>query len=761
MMRGARASTLAGSGLRQMAGSWFGPHLLRAFESCVEQEASRRTAFLWLPVAYGAGITLYFGLATEPMRWSGFIAALLFGAIATRSAGWWRLTLLGLMTMGLGFGMAGWRTASVAAPMLERPVTGIVTGHVETIDQTPGRARLVLRVIGIEGVANRAGSPPALPYRIKVGLPGTAPVEAGEALRFRASLAPPAGPALPGGFDFRREAFFRGVGAIGYVIGPVARWQAPSPAPADLRALAALDNARNGLTRRIAETIGGPAGAVAAALVTGKRALIPEDTNDALRLSGLYHIVSISGLHMVLAAGVLFWTLRAALALWPRLALRRPIKKYAAAGAMLGATAYCLFAGSEVATVRSLVMTLVMLGAILLDRPALAMRNLAISALIVLSLQPEALLGPSFQMSYAAVAALIASQGWWRWPGRNGRRKGLARLVHGFITGFAGILLTTLVASAATSPFSAYHFYRVNPFGLIGNALGIPLVSLVVMPAAVAGSLLFPFGLDEPIWRLMGLGIEGVMAVANWVARFENASLPAPAFRHSLFGAFILALLLALLPVSRIRWLAAIPFAIWLISLGTPSPPDIIIHESGRIVLARGEGGAYRVIAAGTSPQFVLAQWLPALGDTRAPGDESLTAGRRCDRGGCTLRLADGRWLAVSHRLEALREDCLRADLVVTPLGRHACKAPGLLVDGNQLRQQGTQWLWARSEGTGGGWHREGTRRAGALRPWLPPITPEPAKAEEQSRTGPASTSQKPRHANDRPGADLSIDGPD
>lgn len=717
--------------------------------ACLAEEASRRTGFLWLPFAYGAGILAYFSLPVEPSLWAAPVLTLLLAVLAGLAGGGRRwIALLALMA-SLGMAVAAFRTALVAAPVLARAQMAEVQGHIETIEFTPQRSRILLRVHKVEGLAAAD-----TPYRVKIGLPGQLALPTGSAVSLRASLAPPAGPALPGGFDFRREAFFRGIGAIGYAIGPVRPWAEAPPPPAMLAWLARLDEARNLLTRRIAGIIEGPAGAVAAALVTGKRGLIPDEANDALRLSGLYHIVSISGLHMVLAAGVLFWTIRAGLALSTRLVLRWPIRKIAAFGAMVGATAYCLFAGSEVATIRSLVMTLVMLGAILLDRPALAMRNLALSALLVLTFQPEALLGPSFQMSYAAVAALIAAQGLWR-PARpepeggTGRAGGWTRRI---LAAFAGIVVTTIVASLATAPFAAYHFYRVNPFGLIGNALGIPLVSLVVMPAAVAGSLLYPFGLDELIWQLMGHGIRGVMAVAGWVAGFDKASLPAPLIRHSQFGALVLAMAVLILPASRLRLLAVAPFAFWLASLVMPAQPDLIVHENGRMLLARGEGGAYRVLSFGPSPDFVLGQWLPALGDARPPKAPDLKHGVRCDRLGCTLRLADGRWLAFPQRTEALREDCARADILVTPLENRICPSGRVPVDGRTLRQRGTLWLWAEANGS---WRLEGTRAARHHRPWQRMAEAESRPKSEAGReTGPTNrkSGPAPDHTGDESG---------
>jgi len=234
---------------------------------------------------------------------------------------------------------------------------------------------------------------------------------------------------------------------------------------------------------------------------------------------------------MVLAAGVVFWLVRAVLAAVPLCALLWPIKKIAAGLAMVGVTAYSAFSGWDIAAERSLIMTLIMLGAILVDRPALSMRNLALAALIALALEPEGLLGPSFQMSFGAVAGLIACAR--LIDGRLFVRPGagrIGRLVGTGLSAITGTLATTLVAQVATAPFATYHFQTVQPFGLVGNALTLPLVSLAVMPAAVIGCLAYPFALDRPVWWLMGQAVAGMLAISDWIAGFERASLVLPAF---------------------------------------------------------------------------------------------------------------------------------------------------------------------------------------------------------------------------------------
>lgn len=720
------------------AAAW--PFLARDwFVRNLDREMDFRTGFLWLPVAFGLGILAYFAATEEPSLWAGpALAALALPAtLATRGG----LRALGITVLfaALGFASGSLRTASVASPMLDRDFFGEVKGFVETVDTYPSRQRLVLRPTTMEGLA-----PAALPFRLRIGMAGRAGPQPGEFVSLRARLMPPSEAALPGGYDFRRDSFFRSTGGVGYAIGPPKTEEAPAAAPFGLRLNAAIDGWRNTLTDRIARAIGGDSGALSAALITGKRGLISEPANEDLRLAGLYHIVSISGLHMVLAAGVLFWSIRALLAAIPVIALSHPIKKYAAGAAMVGATFYCVFSGSEVATERSLIMTLVMLGAILVDRPALAMRNLAISALIVMAREPESVLGPSFQMSYAAVAGLIAANQVWRdW------RAGHPAVQHGPLAGFfrklalafLGIAATTLVATLATAPFSAFHFHRLNPYGIIGNSLGIPLVSLIVMPAAVIGTLLVPFGLDSLVWRVMGEGVNGVFMVAQWVAAIENASVTAPNMQGAAFALLVVALIVFVALRTALRWLALAPLTLWIVLLQSPALPDLVIDPAARMALVRGEDGRYRVLSVGTPARFTLTQWLPALGDNRQPNDPSLKEGVRCDRSGCVTRAKDGRNVALVTKPDALRDDCRHADIVITPLaGIAACQSVKLLAR-DHFDRHGATKVTTRGPGE---WKLETTLDPATSRPWRrkpsaakPVTTPEtPAAAPRAARPG-------------------------
>jgi competence protein ComEC len=694
--------------------------LRNAVSVALSREAERRRLFLWLPVAMGIGILLYFAADQEPALWAPLMGVTLAAAAAMLLRSRPRLAwlCLGLAAAFAGFAAAAWRTATIAAPLLERPRVGQVSGFVESVEARDAGARLVIRVTGIAGLDR-----PLWPKRVRVNIRSGA-VAPGDHVAAVARLLPPPGPARPGGYDFGRDAFFRGIGAVGSIAGKIALSPPPHPPDWDLRLAAAIDGARNALTQRIASVAGGQAGAMAAALVTGKRGLITETTNADLRAAGIYHIVSISGLHMVLAAGTIFWLVRALLALSQTLALRLPVKKIAALAAMAGSVAYCVFSGAEVATVRSLIMTLVMLGAILVDRPALSMRNLALAAMIVLLREPEALLGPSFQMSFGAVAALIAFAERWEERGWSQPPPALPWPLRPLWIAASGIIVTTLLATAATAPFGAYHFQTFNPFGLLGNALALPFVSLFVMPAAVFGVLAYPFGLDAPAWWLMGMASEVVLKLAHWVATIDHSTLVLAAFGPAALGCFAAALLWATLWTTKLRLLAILPLVTGVAVAAKPDKPTILIERDGSGIAVRGRDGL--LVIAGKPSRFVLQQWLTADGDGRQPDDPSLRKGAACDPRGCVMTTKEGHSIAYAQDRLAIIEDCRRADVVVTPIPwTAACRAR--LIDRMALLRDGATALVK----TRSGWQNLAAQDAGE-RPWSrrrPQPAPTPASA--------------------------------
>jgi competence protein ComEC len=496
------------------------------FAAAIDEEWDLRRPFLWLPAAAGAGAIFYLVAPTEPVLWVVGATAVLFGVLAFFSRGRRGLSavLVGLAALAAGEFSGGWRAARVDAPVLDHVLIGDLAGFVEELDYRPEGARFLLRVKEAENLA-----PEQTPFRVRLTLRGTPGFAAGDFLTFKARLLPPSRAALPGGYDFARDAYFQRIGAVGNVLGKAEAVPAPEPADWRLRFTAAVDRARNALALRVYDSIGGDNGAIAAAMVTGKRDLLSPEARETIARAGIFHIVTISGVQMTLVAGLFFVGFRGLLALFPVLALNYPIKKWAAALAMLGALAYGLFTGSRVGSERALFMTLILLGAVIAERPALSMRNLAFAALAVIFLEPEALLGASFQLSFAAVAALIAV---YEARGAAAARsaiapaaagteaeraaKGLAdHMAEASRHGVFGALVATFCATSATASFMAYDFHELNPYVLIGNPLTLAMIELFAVPAALIGSLLAPFGLDGWVWTYLGAGVGLIMTIAR------------------------------------------------------------------------------------------------------------------------------------------------------------------------------------------------------------------------------------------------------
>ncbi|PWB81975.1 MAG: competence protein ComEC, partial [Methylocystaceae bacterium] len=370
--------------------------LRAAARAALEEEIALRRPFLWLPVASGAGVVLYFSADREPsLALSGavFAATAVLAALlrAHRRA---FVVLLVLACLFGGFFSAVWRSARVDAPIVPRAGVGLLTGFVEELDLRRNGARFILRVASAEGLPNDV-----TPRRVRLTMRGDPKFAAGDFIALKARVLPPAHAALPGGYDFSRDAFFAGLGGVGNAFGRIETMPPPDPAPLSLRFFAGVDRLRNDLGLRVYRELGGDAGAIAAAMVTGKRDFLSDEAKDLIRRAGIFHIITISGVQMTLVAGIFFVGFRRLLALSRTLALNYPIKKWAAGLAIVGAVFYDIATGSRVGTERALVMTLVMLTAVLFDRPSLSMRNLALAVFFVVAFEPEALLGASFQLS--------------------------------------------------------------------------------------------------------------------------------------------------------------------------------------------------------------------------------------------------------------------------------------------------------------------------------------------------------------------------
>jgi competence protein ComEC len=698
----------------------------------------------WLPVAFGAGIALYFAAETEPSIFA--VTALALACVTAaillrRRALGFPLALAGVALFA-GFAVATWRSAHIAHPVLAAPVTLTIGGWVEVREERESRDRIVVQVQRAAGARDTE-----MPQRVRVAVrKGTAP-PVGAFVEMRARLSPPLEPLRPGGYDFARDLYFQKIGGSGFVLGQIRIADPPAAQTWRLRYAAAVDAMRDAIDKRIRSVVPGDEGAIASALITGKRDAISKTLNDAMYISSLAHVLSISGYHMALVAGVVFFLVRASFALFPAFASRYPIKKFAAVIAFAVAAFYLVLSGAEVATQRSFIMLSIILLAVVLDRTALTLRTLAIAAFIVMLIAPEAVVHPSFQMSFAATLALVATYAGgmaWGRPEADDPLHVRAALWGG--RQIAALILASLVAGLATTPYAAYHFHRAAPYGVLANLLAMPIVSLWVMPAGLAGVFTLPFGFDAFWWRAMGEGIRWMDAVALWVA-----GLPGAVGRISAFGIGPLllgtaGLLLICLLRSPLRWCGGLVIAgasLW--AINTPVP-DAFIASDGRVIAARGSDGRLAAVKTGND-SFALREWLAADGDARAPTDTSLSEGARCDGLGCTVRLADGRLIALALSPEAFADDCRRAAVVVTP-GHGPATCAAMLSDQQARQRTGATTL----RRAGDGLVATPTRPPGYDRPWARAI-PSPENADSAAQRAPlAARDATPRAEDLEPG---------
>lgn len=677
----------------------FGPPLaalLTGLSACVTRELDDRRGFLFLPVAMATGAALYFGAAHEPLPYAALLPAAAFAGLAivlrARAFGFHLFALLA--AIAAGFALASFQVQRIAHPVLPAAIEGVeVAGFVEAAEQRPRGSRITLKVtrFGREGQESKG---PVPPQRVRVTLTTKQPPAIGAHVMLRASLAPPPGAAYPGGFDFGRSMWFDGIGASGFALGRVQPSPPPGPLPLDLKAAAWLDATREAIAGRIRSSLSGAEAGVAVALVTGLRDGVPEAVEESMRVSGLSHILSISGLHMALVATTVFFVIRALLALSPEVALRFPIKAWAAIPAALAATFYLMLSGAEVPTQRAYAMTLIVLAGVALGRPALTLRTLAVAALVVLVLTPWAILDPGAQMSFAATLALVAAYERWGHlvsvPGVAGTSGTvLARGLRVPVRYVAALVLTSLAAGLATAPYAAFHFQRLAPLSLIANLAAMPVVSLIVMPAGLVGSALMPFGWDGVAWRLMGWGIDLMVRISEAVAAVPGADRGIPAMPAASMVLASLALVATCLLRTRLLLVAPLSLAVALWLYLEMPRPDVLVDREGRTVAVRGADGRLAVMgdrSAGLAGRFVVEQWLSAEGERSRAGAPDVIAAAACDALGCTLRDGRGEIVALSRDPASLEEDCRRASLLVTRSAPPAeCAATVIRIDPRQI----------------------------------------------------------------------------
>jgi competence protein ComEC len=696
------------------------PPSLAAFGAWLADQAQAQSErwTLWTPVAFGLGAAAYFALPREPAAWVAAVLLALAGGLllGSRRAGWRPLTVaLALAAFAVaGFGLAKVRTERVWAPIA--PAGGTpqrVEGWVVDV-ASPGQGGQRL-LIAPARIGDWAAA--ATPIRIRVTLRPGAPVPApGSPVSLLAIVNAPPPPASPGAYDFARDAFFESVGGVGFALGPPVTWTPTTEAPWRLRWRMQVNAVRWELSRRIVDELGPKSGGLAAAMTTGHEAFIPREQAENLRAAGLAHIISISGLHMAIVGGFAFAAARLLIAAWPWLALRVHGKKVAAVVGLAAVGGYLVLSGAPPPAERAAVTASVAFAAILVDRQAISLHALALAAMAVLLLQPEAVTEPGFQMSFAATAALVALAERLPRPVKEISVPWPIAAAQSVATWIGVSLAASFVAGLATGPFAMQHFNRVSTWGLAANLLVAPISSFLMMPGLALGAALTPFGLGEAPLAAAGFAIGLMNRVAATAAAAPAAQLVVASGPAWTLPAAFLGILWLCLWKGPLRW-AGLPFALAVLLAPKPPAPDAWIAADGATAAVRS--GASAVLLRPDVKLFGAELWARRRG--LQPGPAS-PAAYDCDRWSCRptadapVRLAEAWNLKRPLKPGRIAAMCQAAEVLVIrnddpPAG---CRA-SLVLTGEDFRRGGSAELYRAANGA---WRVSWAQDLRGHRPW-------------------------------------------
>jgi competence protein ComEC len=635
-----------------------------AFAFAEMMRAQRGALFGWVPVCLAIGIGTYFLIAWEPtiMHLGRVAVAALWCALLGRFVPEsLRPFIVAAILIAVGFLLAAGRSHSVAGPVLEFRYYGAVEGRIVAIDRSQSDAlRLTLDRVVLDRVP-----PERTPHRVRLSLQGDRSIdivaEPGLRVMLTGHLSPPSGPVEPGGFDFQRHAWFARLGAVGYARTPLMGVAEPAGG-------LWVFQFRMAASARIQEVLAGDTGGFASAITTGDRAGISQESLDALRASNLAHLLAISGLHMGLMTGVVFAALRIALALVPPLVLRVPARSIAAAGALVAAAFYLALSGGNVATQRAFVMVAVALFALMIGRRAISLRGVAISATLVLVMRPEALMGPGFQMSFAATTALVAVFGWMR-DGKIPMGPRWARPV-------IAVVVSSAVAGFATAPVAAAHFNAIAQYGLLANLVSVPLMGVLVIPAAVVAAVLAPLGLEGLGLWAMSLGVNWILYVAHFVTALPQARTYVVGPGAVVLPLMALGFLTLLLWRGALRWGGALAMAASFVIWAWTERPAVLISDTGTLVGVMTAQG--RALSKDRGAGFVAQNWLENDGD----GGDQPAAAARWQEGGQVIHLS-------GKRAVAAFKGCVTGQIVISSVPLNTAKLPCVVHDPDTLKQTG------------------------------------------------------------------------
>jgi competence protein ComEC len=646
-------------------------------ETILERERAQLP--LLAPVALGTGICAWFVLPAQP-QWLAWLLAWLgiaigLGAFA-RGGRFSQTLIIGAVLMAAGLLLPWGKSLLAGAPPLGR--AAMVEMQAQVLAVEPQAARGVTRLTLVPDAR------PDLPAEVRVNAPPDKlpkDLEAGDTVRVKARLMPPPAASLPGSYDFAMTAYFSGIGATGRAIGPVERIAAGEQGP----------GLRERLARHIAGRLPGPEGAIATAFATGEQAGISEADAEAMRRSGLAHLLSISGLHVsALIAGVMFLVYRL-LALSPTLALRFPLILIAACAGALAGLGYTLLTGAQVPTVRSCVAALLVIAGLMLGREAISLRLVAVGALVVMIFWPEAVVGPSFQMSFAAVTSIVALYEWPRTRDLFARRE--ESRIKRLIRGFGALLVTGIAVELVLMPIALYHFHKAGLLGSLANLVAIPLTSFVVMPAEALALALDLVGLGAPAWWVTGKALVFLLALAHHVSALPYAVMAMPAIGGGAFALTMAGLLWLMLWRGRLRLAGAGLALVGVVLIAFSPTPDVLVTADGRHVAIRTDDGGYALLRP-RAGDYVRDQLSEAAGYEGEFADLTTLPGATCSLDVCTVETGGAHLLATrsgySLPWQELVAACAQADIVIADrMLPRGCTPRWLKLDSTSLGPMG------------------------------------------------------------------------
>lgn len=661
-------------------------------------EAERGRFFLVLPVAMGAAILGYFSLGDEPPLWLGTL--MVAAGAAALGAGWRfppaRFAAALALAAALGFARAEWRTADEPALTLIPRGAADISGTIASIDVLANGRRITLQAPSLDGAAPLKRS-----IRVKLKASDATALIPGDGVELHALLFKPDRPAYPGAWDSGRDDFFAGLGASGFALGDVQVTQSAAPS----HFATWLRRVRETIAARILAVLPVATGSIAVTLLTGFQSQIPPQEHANFIAAGLAHLLAVAGLHVGIVMGLFFSGARYLLTRHELMALKLPTKPIAAVIALAAGGAYAALTGAHLPIIRSLAMaSLVTLG-VIAGRRAISLRGLAIAAMVIMLTTPEAVVGVSFQMSFSAVAALIAGYAAVStWFARLHEGTSPARRVAAHL---AGLFYTSLLAGAASMPFAAYQFQQVQPYWILANLVAVPLTALWIMPCGLLALAAMPVHLEALVLVPMGWGIGIIVWCTGIIAAWPDAMLRVPPMPDASILLFAAGLAWLCIWRSRPRlaglalWvLAAIPYAL-------ARPPDALVSPDAKLIAVAAPPDLL-VLRLPKASAFTLAQWQPVWGGAAFTGN-------LCGDDACSIPTPHG---AVFVAL-APPDTCPPAVLVLSPVPlRGACDAPGVtVIDRFTVWHDGAVAAWL----TPGGVRLRTDRQAQGNRPWVAP----------------------------------------